>query len=39
MDYWSEDFDKNKNCKEEKLIIKLLKEENPSRCASKQAGI
>ena len=39
-DYFSENFDPTKNCKEEKLIDKLMKEEHnefPIRC-SKVAG-
>ena len=39
-DYFDENFDESKNCKEEKLIHKLMKEESngsPMRC-SKVAG-
>ena len=35
-DYFDEDFDENKNCKEEELINKLMKEESnksPIRCS------
>ena len=39
QDYWGENFDENKNCEEEDLILKLLQEQNPSRCAKKQKGI
>ena len=39
IDYWSEDFDVNKNCEEEDLIGKLLQEKNPERCAKRLKGI
>jgi hypothetical protein len=39
QDYWSEDFDTSKNCKDEELIGKLILEYNPQRCASKWKGI
>ena len=38
-DYWSDDFDEDKNCDQEELIKKLQKETSPSRCSSKMAGI
>ena len=38
QDYWSEDFDENKNCKDEELIGKLKKENNPPRCANNWIG-
>ena len=38
-DYWSDDFDEDKNCEQEELIKKLQKETSPSRCSSKMAGI
>jgi len=37
-DYWSDDFDEDKNCEQEELIKKLQKETSPSRCSSKMAG-
>ena len=38
-DYWNDDYDETRNCKEENLIKELSKE-TPSRCATvKEAGI
>ena len=34
-DYWSDDFDEDKNCEQEELIAKLQKETSPSKCSSK----
>ena len=36
-DYWSKDFDVNRNCQQEELIAELQKQ-SPSRCASKFKG-
>ena len=38
VDYWSDDFDLNKNCKEEELITELAKDKNITRCALKSSG-
>ena len=38
VDYWSDDFDLNKNCKEEELITELAKDKNITRCAIKSSG-
>jgi len=37
-DYWSDDFDEDKNCEQEELIAKLQKETSPSKCSSRMAG-
>ena len=36
-DYWSTDFDVNRNCQQDKLIAELQRE-SPSRCASTFKG-
>ena len=36
-DYFDDNFDENKNCKQEDLITKLAKSSN-DRCASKSRG-
>ena len=38
-DYWSDDFDENKNCDREKEMTELLRETGPERCASSTSGI
>ena len=37
-DYFTENFDVNKNCKKEDLIKKLLKEHNFERCSVRSKG-
>ena len=37
-DYFQENFDENKNCKQEKLIKQLLKDEDDIRCSRKNRG-
>ena len=39
QDYWSEDFDTNKNCEDEELMGKLILEKNPQKCSRKGKGI
>ena len=36
--YWSEDFDINKNCVRESEMKKMQKEPDPGRCASDTRG-
>ena len=38
-DYWDDDFDMNKNCKEEELISQLKQEQDQGKCSSKTSGI
>ena len=37
-DYWSGDFDENKNCDREEEMTKLRKETDPGRCSSSTTG-
>ena len=37
-DYWSDDFDEDKNCDREKEIMELRRETGPGRCASSSTG-
>ena len=37
-DYFTEDFDENKNCKQQDLIKTLVKQTNPERCAVIMSG-
>lgn len=37
-DYWSDDFDENKNCVREEEMMKLQRETEPGRCSSSSAG-
>ena len=38
QDYWSDDFDEDKNCEHEELIKRLQNQTSPSRCSHKAAG-
>ena len=38
-DYWDHDFDENRNCEDEELFKKLMKEKYPPRCVSKYSGM
>ena len=37
-DYWSGDFDENKNCVREEEMTKLQREADPGRCSSSTTG-
>ena len=37
-DYWSDDFDENKNCVREQEMMELQREQEPGRCSWSTAG-
>ena len=38
LDYWTDDFDEDKNCEKEEIITKLRRESGGERCAVKTKG-